>query len=292
MFFIGLLVFILNSSHKYIKNYQEELKNQHLRNLEEIEVDWHKELFNQKTSINYSAQDKNTKVLQYEKIRFFEEKEKENLNENNNNFVDKEIELIIDNSFFANGTLMLRNSSKAPYNSSEKDANEHLYFLGNKIKRTGSNSNYNTEDININNNNRTYNISSYYFDYINKFRKIKIRNSNFSYVDSTSKNKKNKKNDKKRKYKNKKIVENEDYNNRFYTKKLNDSEIKIDHYATNGENSTLTYLEFDSNLSNIYNIYNNNVFSDEEIIQPSGDERVQKPKPLTHRSMLGRILTL
>lgn len=301
MFFLGFLAFILNSSHKYIKNYQEELKIQHLRNLKDIEVDWHMEFFNQKNSQNKSAEQKIVSSLQYEKIKFNENKkhQRDNLNndkENNNNnknenlsLIDKETEVFISDSFFANRTLMLRNSSKIIKNNSEKDFKEIKFFLANEGNEKGSVLNSNSEVINLNpdnsnnNNNKTNYISSYYFDYINKFRKKKIQrknneNKNSSQVDNFNYNKK--------KYKNSENVENEaEYI--LNAKKLYDSEtIKIDQFSYIEKNANLKYLDYIDDFRNINN--NNDIYSNEKIIRPSEDNYDKNPK--SQRRLLGTLI--
>lgn len=192
LFFFGALIFILNSSHKYIKNYQEELKTQQLRNLEEIEMDWHMEFFNQNNSSNEEIEIiKNIK----DEIRIKNDYKKEKndlilLNIDNDN--------LIADSFFSNRTLMIKNSSrvnKYKNKSLKKDKNENKkseYFLALTKNRNENNADNNkknnliikddNEAISINDgynaDNKTNHISNYYFDYINKFRKQK-RKKNF-----------------------------------------------------------------------------------------------------------------
>jgi hypothetical protein len=282
MFFIGLFVFILNSSNKYIKNYQEELKNQHLRNLEDIEVEWHIEFFNQKNSKNKSANDfKSNDSLLYEKIKHFESKvKKENFQNNFENSTDKETEVIIADSFFANRTLMLRNSSKGKnvnsenFNNRKNEIEANKYFLGKEKFEKGKNLNYDADkDKGFYAHKRTNNnISNYYFEYINKFREQKSIKNNSNSFDRNKESNKN-------------HIINQDENriSNSSDSKFNESEIKdFDSNAKDEVTNLYYYLNYIDNLT-----YANKNYHDykEDIINPSSDVTGEKPK--THRSLLG-----
>jgi len=47
LFFVGSFFFIIDPSYRFIRNYQQVIKRQQLRNLENTEIDWHKEFFSQ-----------------------------------------------------------------------------------------------------------------------------------------------------------------------------------------------------------------------------------------------------
>lgn len=213
LFFIGALVFILNSSHKYIRNYQEELKYQQIRNLEEIEVDWHMEFFNQKNSKNKSVDVKNIDSLKYEKIKFYESiaKKKENSIENSL-LNDKETEVIIADSFFANRTVMLRNSSSKfkseseKYNSNDNKIKAIKFFLANENKlnlnnfESNASFDYNNEIFNSSDKGHTNDIANLKLEEYEKIIKIareaenenKILHYFLDYVNNLSNNNFNK----------------------------------------------------------------------------------------------------
>ena len=116
-----VLFFILNSSQKYVKNYQNEILNQQMRNLENIEKHRHREFL----------------------LR--------NL-----------LEIKNKNSEFKSCILDDNNSNKK-------------YFTKKNIKKL--NKKYNEKDFNKFSDIENKNISNYYFDYINKFRKLQNSNS-------------------------------------------------------------------------------------------------------------------
>ena len=281
MFFIGLFVFIVNSSNKYIKNYQVELKNQHLRNLEDIEVEWHIEFFNQKNSKNKSANDfKSNYSLLYEKMKLFESKvKKENFKNNFENSTDKETEVIIADSFFANKTLMLRNSSRGKnvssenFNNRKNEIEPKKYFLGKEKIEKGKNLNSDSDkDKGFYAHKRTNNISNYYFEYINKIRKQKSIKNNSSSFDRNKESNKN-------------HIINQDENriSNSSDSRFNETEIKDTNSNAKDEVTNFDYyLNYIDNLTfanNNYHDYN------ESIINPFSDNAGEKPK--THRSLLG-----
>ncbi len=189
MFFLGVLVLILNCSHQYIRNYRKELNNQNMRNLEEIEKDWHIDFLNQ---IDSSAEEKDKIETIQDELRIKNEIKKENSFFNSINI---ENDNVVADSFFSNRTLMIKNSSRINYyknknlNREKFQENNSKYFLAlknnldiNNIDDTSKSDNFesNNNRVLYNSDNKSNYISNNYYEYINKFRMPK--ESNYSLI--------------------------------------------------------------------------------------------------------------
>lgn len=174
LFFFVVLVFVLISSQKFVKEFQEESDNQQIRHLEMIEKDLHLEYFYNKLNISKDEVKLLTPYLN------------EEINQERINKIDHETDIPISDSFFTNRTNMPKNLHliKSKSNNISLFANKNNNFSKNSfLHRQNQEENliFNTNNKNNKSSfddhfNANKNISNIYFNYVNKQKEEKWQN--------------------------------------------------------------------------------------------------------------------